>query len=303
MARFTLLPAPWDNDVDDERRRNRAIAVGLVISILIHAALLFIVLPKPPDDPSTQPSAQGPLAINLSDVKQPPAQTPPSEPQEAAQPQRTPPVVQPRAPPVIATRRPTPVTPFVVPQAKPTPVPTPPKAPDPTPEAQPAPPGDMMSQIAANRARREAQEADARASNPASGGGGGGADPAMAAINRNLATLNRGNSFDKSGIGGVFQLGTVGYNQAEFSFRGWNAHFNNGWSETIRVDRGSNPSIQIAVIRRMIELIRQHEQGDFVWESRRLDREVTLSARPGDQAGLEDFMMKEFFSDDRRAKQ
>ncbi|CAN5197534.1 hypothetical protein BH09PSE6_BH09PSE6_23840 [soil metagenome] len=299
MARFTLLPAPWDNDVDDERRRNRAIAVGLVVSIVFHAALLLLVVPKRDDEAPVQ-STQGPLAVNLSDVRQPPAPTPPSEPQAAVEPQRTPPpVVQPRTPPVITARRPTPSQPFSVP--RPAPAPEPPRQQPPEPQAQPAPPGDMMSQIAANRARREAQERDARAANPASGGGGGGADPAMAAINRNLATLNRGNSFDKSGTSGVFQLNSVGYAQAEFSFRGWNNHFNNSWSETIHVDKGSNENIQIAVVRRMIDLIRQHEQGDFEWESRRLGRSVTLSARTGDQAGLEEFLMKEFFSDDRRA--
>jgi hypothetical protein len=45
----------------------------------------------------------------------------------------------------------------------------------------------------------------------------------------------------------------------------------------------------------MILLIREYYSGDFKWESHRLQRVVTLSARPEDQAGLEEFMMKEFF--------
>ena len=45
----------------------------------------------------------------------------------------------------------------------------------------------------------------------------------------------------------------------------------------------------------MIELIRRYYQGDFNWESQRLDRIVTLSARTEDNAGLEEFMIKEFF--------
>ena len=39
---------------------------------------------------------------------------------------------------------------------------------------------------------------------------------------------------------------------------------------------------------------------NFIWESQRLSRDVTLSARLRDTAGLEDFLMKEFFDDQRR---
>ena len=53
------------------------------------------------------------------------------------------------------------------------------------------------------------------------------------------------------------------------------------------------------MVRRMIAIIREHTGSDFLWESPRLGREVTLSARPADNAGLEDFMMREFFRDAR----
>ena len=49
----------------------------------------------------------------------------------------------------------------------------------------------------------------------------------------------------------------------------------------------------------MIVIIRDREPGDFVWVSHRLGRSLNLSARPSDNAGLEDFLMQEFF-DDRR---
>jgi hypothetical protein len=45
----------------------------------------------------------------------------------------------------------------------------------------------------------------------------------------------------------------------------------------------------------MIAIIRDHESEDFIWESQRLGRDVRLSARLSDNAGLEDFMMREFF--------
>ena len=50
------------------------------------------------------------------------------------------------------------------------------------------------------------------------------------------------------------------------------------------------------MIRRIIEIIRDYEQEDFSWSSQRLGRVIVLSARPADNAGLEEFMMQEFFS-------
>ena len=64
--------------------------------------------------------------------------------------------------------------------------------------------------------------------------------------------------------------------------------------QVIEVRKGDNPDIRIAVIRRMIVIIREHETEDFSWESHRLGREVRLSARASDTAGLEAFMMREF---------
>jgi hypothetical protein len=199
---------------------------------------------------------------------------------------------QPRAtPPVIVARRPTPAPTFKMPDqtARPSEQPAPP----------PSPTNDFMSQLQARRAQREEQERNSAPSPPPSGGGGGG-DPTQAAINRNLATLNHGNSFSREGGGGVFQCCSVGYMNGSFTFRGWNGHFAQGWQETVQVEKGNNPNIQVAIVKRMVDLIRTQQDGDFTFESRRLNRDVTLSARPADQAALEDFLMKEFFADDRR---
>jgi hypothetical protein len=45
----------------------------------------------------------------------------------------------------------------------------------------------------------------------------------------------------------------------------------------------------------MIAIIREQESEDFIWESKRLGRNVLLSARARDTRGLEDFLMREFF--------
>jgi len=97
--------------------------------------------------------------------------------------------------------------------------------------------------------------------------------------------------------GGIFQVERIGYNDAEFFFFGWNKAISRNSQQMIEVSRGNNPSTELAVVRKMIAIIREHEQGDFTWESQRLGRDVSLSARISDNAGLEDFLMREFFSD------
>jgi hypothetical protein len=67
------------------------------------------------------------------------------------------------------------------------------------------------------------------------------------------------------------------------------------WREVIEVDAGPGGNLELAMVRRMIELIRSHYSGDFHWESHRLGRTVLLSARVDDQQALEDFLMREFF--------
>lgn len=99
--------------------------------------------------------------------------------------------------------------------------------------------------------------------------------------------------------GGTFQVRSVTFDRAELAFYGYNKLINRISLQVFEVQRGSNPSMQIAVVRKIIEIIRDQESGSFLWESLRLRRDITLSARPADNAGLEAFMMEEFFSDGR----
>ena len=99
--------------------------------------------------------------------------------------------------------------------------------------------------------------------------------------------------------GGTFQVRSVTFDRAELAFYGYNKLINRISLQVFEVQRGSNPSTQIAVVRKIIEIIREQENGNFLWESLRLRRDLTLSARPADNAGLEAFMMEEFFSDGR----
>ncbi|MEO7727888.1 MAG: hypothetical protein ABIS45_11595, partial [Burkholderiales bacterium] len=106
--------------------------------------------------------------------------------------------------------------------------------------------------------------------------------------------------YDPAQGGGVFQLVRVGYIDAEFMFFGWNRDIRRNTKQLIEVKKGNNADTRIAIVRKMIAIIREYEQEDFLWESQRLGRSLMLSARARDNAGLEDFLMREFFDDPRR---
>ena len=120
----------------------------------------------------------------------------------------------------------------------------------------------------------------------------------------NIASQQRSASpeLDPNAGGGLFQIERVGLHEAQFLFRGWNKSFRRNWSQQVEVQQGDNPDIRIAIIRSMIGIIREKKPGDFEWESHRLGKVFTMSARAKDQPQLETFLMKEFFPDDPRAR-
>jgi hypothetical protein len=92
----------------------------------------------------------------------------------------------------------------------------------------------------------------------------------------------------------VFQV-DKSFHSAEVKFRGWNTNFKRNWLQQIHVEQGGEPDIETAVVKEMIKIIRKEKQGDFQWESRRLGKVVTLSARPEDEKELAAFLLKEMF--------
>ena len=95
--------------------------------------------------------------------------------------------------------------------------------------------------------------------------------------------------------GGLFEITRMSYDDGEFRFFGWHKDSGHRLPQVVEVRLGGNGDMRIAMVRRMIALIRETEQGDISWDSYRLGRIVQLSARPADNAGLEEFMMHEFF--------
>jgi hypothetical protein len=110
----------------------------------------------------------------------------------------------------------------------------------------------------------------------------------MANVMRNLK---------EPGASGIFQIIRMGPRNAQFLFRAWKKDSSVPRRELIEVDAGPGGDIERAVVRKMIELIREYHKGDFNWESYRLDRVVVLSSRLEDSKGLEDFLIREFFGD------
>lgn len=165
----------------------------------------------------------------------------------------------------------------------------------PVPQSLPVPPPeDFAALVDARRRAREASQPPAALPPPAQTESA--RDEHNRMVARNLG-LDRPPSFggEQQRGGGIFQLLRVGRDDAEFVFYGWNRAINRQSQQTVEVCRGTNASIELAIVRRMVEIIRGHERGDFKWESQRLGRNVTLSARPADNAGLEDFLMRDFF--------
>jgi hypothetical protein len=267
------------DDFEAPMRARRRIAIGIVLSLLVHGLLLVLTPRRMPVQGAPAQSVQGPLEVRLSEAA-PPAPAQAAEPQPDRNPKPRP---APRRDAVIAALVP-------APQSFRTPV-EPPAPSAPTPEPFPTAPMDMMALINARRraiesaAARENAQARSNSREPSAN------DTALASINRNLQTITREND----GTSGVFQILSMGTRTAEFSFRGWTPDARSKWREVYEVDAGPRGDIERAVVRKMIELIRSHYQGNFNWDSHRLDRIVVLSARMEDNDGLEAFMMREFF--------
>lgn len=252
------------------------IRVAIAVSVLVHAALLLELPPLRVPMPGLSERVEPPkeLTVRLA----PPFANPPPGPARAES------APAPRArmrplPPVAATERSAqPSAPAIVP-------------------APAAPAGDLMAYVEARRRARGAPAEppeDAPAARPAEDENARASR--LAAANLNLApTRMMTFGYDPTKSGGVFQIERLRSDYAEFTFIGWNNDIRRSTKSLVEVRKGNNGDIRIAVVRRIIAIIREHEPVEFNWYSERLGRSISLSSRMRDNAGLEDFMMREFF--------
>jgi hypothetical protein len=190
-----------------------------------------------------------------------------------------------RKEPTVARKKTVPPKPDRLALTRPAPAPTPSTA------APAAVPADMMDMLTAARDRRRAAGLpDANDSSSQKH-----AEDDNAVARANVEFSKQAQSRGRNDGGGVFQVTFKGVRTAELIFRGWDSRRRSNTRQLLEVDAGLNGDIDTAIVRKMIELIRQYQSGDFNWESRRLGRVVVLSARPEDNAELEAFLKKDFF--------
>ncbi len=267
-------------------RSRRRTALGLGASVLVHALLFLFIRAKlnetpPPLDNPGRPDA--PLQVTFV---RPPAPAPVAQPEPPKPAPEPPKKVQPKKP----AAKPAPRHAAPARTAQP-PRPTAPSAPvsNAAPMAQAAPQEDFMTSMNRRREQRQAAEQAAAEENAA----------ARAAENPSANDIARANiAFqDRRGRGtnGVFQIISMGPRVAQYSFRGWTTDQRRSEKQLIEVDAGFGGNVQLAVVNSMIALIRKYYSGDFSFDSQRLGRVVTLSARLEDTKGLQNFLLNEFF--------
>jgi len=251
---------------------NRRTLIAIAASLIIHGLILFFALPSMQMNTASAPPPRA-LEVSLApptprQVEQPPA--PPPPPVALVTPQKAPPKVMTRR----ANSHEKPV--FSVPE----------KVTEVSPKVNQ--PTDMMSYVKSMQAQRQVAEMDAAKQNAEAVAREIGSSEEMArneTIKRNL----------QNGTNGIFDITSLSSRHATFAFRGWTNDYSSSRLEFFEVEAVTGQDVRLVMIKRMIKLIREHYQGDFNWESHRLNRVIVLSARPQDNAGLEEFMMTEFF--------
>jgi hypothetical protein len=267
-----------DQDVDI--RIQRKTLLGLLLTVLLHAVLLWLLRANTESSgmpADTLPASSKPLEISLLD------EAPAAQPSEAEV------TEQPTAPRAI---RPKPPKPTEQPQpdidlpAPPPPITLPPPEAPPTPALDLSVPQttDLSSYMQQMRERRAAAQRAAS----------GEASPPMSDAERRMANIQR--NLQKPGTNGIFQIVSKGTLSAQFMFKGWSGQDSSrARSQLFEVSVPPGGDIERAMVQRMIALIRTHYSGDFNWESHRQNRVIVLSARLEDNAELEAFLLREFF--------
>lgn len=257
---------------------------AFVLSLLLHVLLVFGWLPGRNSKPADK-AEPGDLTRSLAVRLVPPA--PPLAPFMPVPMLRADPVPERR--PAASRIAAAPRAPVILAE---------PPATKSVPRSLPVPaPEDFAALVDARRRAREASQPSAPAILPPSAQTDSARDEHNRMVARNLG-LDQPPAFggEQQRGGGIFQLLRLARDDAEFVFYGWNRAISRQSQQMIDVRRGAHATIEKAIVRRMIDIVRDHERGNFIWESTRLGRVVTLSARPEDDAGLEDFLMRDFFT-------
>jgi type IV secretory pathway VirB10-like protein len=260
---------------------------GLIVAIAVHVLLVAIWYFQPTVKPQHAAARSGEAIVWLPPLA-------PTKPTTKPKAEAAPKAAKPSAPSRVTPPRVTQVkrlpNTITLPKEKPVqdPPPPPPK------EVAKVEPEvtDMQAYI---DAKRKARGAPSQSDSTEESQSAKGMRNALA----NIGAINGRGGQDPNETGGVFSVSNKTFNSADVKFRGWNPNFKRRWLTAVTVERGSEPDIETAIVKKMIELIRKEKTGDFEWDSHRLNRVVTLSARPQDTQELIDFLFKEMFPEYR----
>lgn len=277
-----LLSPRGDKLIRINISRNTLIAV--IVSLLLHVLILFLIVPHIPLNNASAPPTS--IEVSLAPPKQAEKVIEPPLPEPVPEKPPEPPAHKViKTKPKVMTQKPnrSEKPPFTVPDVLATPKPVPEVVP-PAKEA----PADMMAYVNQQRAKRQASETDAAQQN---------ADAAAREVgltDEQKRDERIKNNF-QNGTNGIFTITSLNGRNGTFSFLGWTTSLSNAKRQFFEVEAKPGQDVRLLMIKRMISLIREHYQGDFDWNSSRLGKVIKLSARPEDNAGLEDFIMTEFF--------
>jgi type IV secretory pathway VirB10-like protein len=259
--------------------------MGLLMTVILHLLLVGVWLFQPKVERHSAPPKSGEAIVWLPPLNKP-APRAESAPKKKAEPTPKPLKITPPRVPNIPRLPNTITLPHeqVVVDTKPAP---------PVKEEVKEPPQDDMA--ATIEARRKAR--GARSPVPSDEAEESAASRGKRAALANIAAINGRGGQDQDDTGGVFSVTNKTFNSADVKFRGWNQNFKRRWLTAVTVERGNYPDIETAIVKKMIELIRKEKQGDFEWESHRLGKTLTMSARPKDEQELTEFLFLEMFPD------
>lgn len=273
---------------------SRNTLIAFVISLLIHAIIFWFVVPDLLQNQASAPPRTT-LEISLAPPtpKQEAAPVPEIIPETPIEKTIEKPVAKEKPKPKVMTKKQKsaekPV--FIVPkelapavqEKQPETPPAKPEVKEPVPsETEPT---DMASYIKAQQAKRNGGDAQQNAEAIAREQGPSEEQKREERIKNNL----------KTGTSGIFEITAKTGRRITFSFKGWTNDYSNARREYFEVEAGQDEDVRLLAVQKMISLIRQHYQGNFNWESQRLNHTVVKSARIEDNAELEDFLMMEFF--------
>ncbi|MGZ8319474.1 MAG: cell envelope integrity protein TolA [Telluria sp.] len=256
--------------------------VGLAVTVALHVLLLAVFLLKPEKDITLKPPTTAGGMVYVSPIADKPKAQPKPQPRKQASKVAK----QQPEPRMKVERLPDTIT---LPDEKPVKL-----AEEPPKKLEAPPEEDMAARIARRRAERGQSEAEPLPESEA----GRGMKNALA----NIAAANGRSGDDKNDTGGVFSITDQSFSSAQLKFRGWNPNFKRRWLQQVTVELGTEPDIETAIIKKMIELSRKEKKGDFDWDSRRLQRVVKMSARVQDTEELQAFLFQEMFPEHKSGR-